>query len=158
LSRRELLDGAYEVLYKVTQPNGDLSIRHKDDAGKETETLVEKAAIEDRVRVDERPRKFNDVTAARIFSAIDEAEQRKNELGLSSPGLDSAFQHVRNMVRGEDARSFPDALRSNPDTRARTERACVEIATHILAQAEIRPRRLILRGRLKHMVLHAEAE
>ena len=132
---------------------GDLVITFKNDAKKETVVLVEKADIKRRLRIDDKARKFNTATASRLFSAMEEARQRKEELGISSPSLDRAFEQVGRMVRGQDAETLPENLREDEVMRQTVEQRCVTIASSLFEASEIVPRRAVLRKKMNHPAL-----
>ena len=156
LSRRELLDKEHEVIAKKEIAGGEIEITYRDADRKEQRVTLGPAAAARRLSVDDKPRKFNNGTASRLFVAVQEAKQRKEELGITSPELDTALDKVAKMVRNENAATLSESLRTDEDYRAKVEQRCVDIVSELFESSDLVPRRAILRRQMKHAALHEE--
>ena len=150
LSQRELLDKEYEIISKTATENGWTKIVYKDADRKEAEVELTAADLKRRLSVDDKPRKFNNATASRLFSAVNEAKSRKEELGITSPALDTAITQLQRMLRSENAETLPEALRTDPAFATQVQDRCVAIASSLFESSEIAPRRAIIRKQMQH--------
>lgn len=146
---KEYVEDSFEELEQetVVRP-GDVIVTFRRN-NKEEQLLLHADEVRSRIALDDKKRKFNDSTATRIFVALEEADARAKELGITSDGLESAFGKIRRMVRGDDINTFANSLRSNEDRRVQVMAAAAQIATQMFDMAEVAPRRTIIRKQLK---------
>ena len=156
LSQRELLDKEYEVISKRNL-DGGVEVTYRNSERKEEVALLLPSEVKRRLSMDDKPRKFNNATASRLFSAVEEAKSRKEELGIASPALDTAITQLQRMLRSENAETLPEALRTDPAFAGQVQDRCVAIAGALFESSEIAPRRAILRRQMVHPKLRESA-
>jgi hypothetical protein len=149
LSKRELLDKEYEITAKSAVKDGKVTITYRDGERKEQELELAEVEAKRRISEDKNPRKFNNATASRLFTAVEEAKQRKEELGIQSESLDTALTQLQRLLHSENAESLPEALREDQDYAANFGPRCVAIASTLFEATELAPRRALLRRQMK---------
>lgn len=156
LEARQLLDRTHEVT-EVHKKKGKYLVEYISE-GSNTKSSVELSADDYKRRVTEdcRNKSFNTTTAQKIFDEITYAEYQLNETGIGAGELEGAFKKLKQLIRGQDRETFPEALRKSDAYREEVKNRLSKMGDHLLKLSTFKSRRDIVRGRAKSRSLNPE--
>jgi hypothetical protein len=145
MSERWLLDGQYEIVVRKTQRSGKVVVTFLKDRKEET-VILEAEEVAERVSLDDKPRKFNNATVAKLFAMRDQIRINKDEDGITSPESEALLGMLDKLLEGHDPASLAEELRGNEGLKQAKMNSAVAIIATALDSRELRPRRALLRG------------